>query len=204
MAGGCARKPRTAPVAAAARRTPPAPRSEGGAEASVEPGNPSRDGIRRRRPGSVIRVAAARASTAGGIARRLQGRVPRRGAPPEEGSSTARSSRRRRGSTWRGDRVTFTFGPAHKTLRAQLEQSRAWLEKLALARSRRQESDRASASRGRAGSASFAAARTDTTTADPARDRADDAESARAENEGVQAMLDVFGGRDRRTSRRCR
>jgi DNA polymerase-3 subunit gamma/tau len=29
------------------------------------------------------------------------------------------------------DRVTFVFGPAHKTLRAQLEQSRPWLETLA-------------------------------------------------------------------------
>jgi DNA polymerase-3 subunit gamma/tau len=82
------------------------------------------------------------------------------------------------------DAVVFTFAPIHKTLRAQLEGKKAWLEQLAQAATGRRvavvirESQPAPAPAGE----------------DPAAARkADLAARARAEP-AVQAVLDVFGG----------
>jgi DNA polymerase-3 subunit gamma/tau len=82
------------------------------------------------------------------------------------------------------DRVTFTFGPAHRTLRAQLEQNRAWLESVAADIAGRKvsvlgvEDSAPQAASGAAG---------------PQDDRRGALKARALENEGVQAMLDVFG-----------
>ena len=88
------------------------------------------------------------------------------------------------------DRVTFVFGPAHKTLRAQLEQSRPWLETLAS-----EIAGRKVTVLGLEGAAPSAASQgaTDTTTAEVRRDRQTTLKARALENEGVQAMLEVFG-----------
>jgi DNA polymerase III subunit gamma/tau len=86
-----------------------------------------------------------------------------------------------------GDEVRFAFAPAHKALRAQLEQHRAWLEGLAEAVAGRR----------------MAVVSTEAAVAPPAEEPSgrppDDGEGKRAElraralkNDGVQALLEVF------------
>lgn len=83
------------------------------------------------------------------------------------------------------DRVTFTFLPAHRTLREQLEQNRAWLESIASAVGGKR--------------MTVAAAQTDAPAAEPAAVASGPAQptpvdlKANAMNDSaVQAMLDVF------------
>ncbi|HUF48946.1 MAG TPA: DNA polymerase III subunit gamma/tau [Vicinamibacterales bacterium] len=86
-----------------------------------------------------------------------------------------------------GDTVTFTFAPVHKTVRAQLEGKRAWVEQVAASV---------------AGRRITVAVREDEAAAAPARSAGSDREAvrkaeltARAKEEpSVQAVLDVFGG----------
>jgi DNA polymerase-3 subunit gamma/tau len=84
------------------------------------------------------------------------------------------------------DRVTFIFGPAHKTLRAQLEQNRPWLETLASEIAGRKVT--VLGLEGAAPSAPGAEA-----PAAPRQDRQTTLKARALENEGVQAMLEVFG-----------
>jgi DNA polymerase-3 subunit gamma/tau len=85
-----------------------------------------------------------------------------------------------------GDRVVFTFAPVHKTLRAQLDGRRAWLEQLAQAVAGRRLVVATRDSEPAADAPAPAAS------ADEAR-KADLKARARAEP-SVQAVLDVFGG----------
>ncbi len=90
-----------------------------------------------------------------------------------------------------GDTVTFSFAPAHKALRAQLDQKRPWLEGIAENVAGRRITV-ASAEVAAAPSAGSARADGRDTSREP--DDTDAALRARAmENEGVQALLDVFG-----------
>jgi hypothetical protein len=83
------------------------------------------------------------------------------------------------------DTVVFTFAPVHKTLRAQLEGKRGWLEHLAQAIAGRKISVV-----GREGQPAAAASPSD----DPnAARKAGLRDRAKAEPT-VQAVLDVFGG----------
>ena len=81
------------------------------------------------------------------------------------------------------DTVVFTFAPVHKTLRAQLESKRAWLEQLAQSVAGRRITIAA-----REGQPAPAAAESD-----PPSRKADLRDRAKAEPT-VQAVLDVFGG----------
>ena len=88
-----------------------------------------------------------------------------------------------------GDRVTFAFGPAHRALRMQLEQHRPWLEALAENVAGR----RVSVEAIETGAPAAPAGRPSPESPSPEDKQA--ALRARAmENEGVQALLDVFGG----------
>jgi hypothetical protein len=86
-----------------------------------------------------------------------------------------------------GDEIRFTFAPAHRALRAQFEQNRPWLEGLAEAVAGR-----------RVTVASTEAAITAPAEASGGAPADADAKAAELraramENEGVQALLDVFG-----------
>ena len=85
-----------------------------------------------------------------------------------------------------GDRVTFTFAPVHKSLRAQLDSRRSWLEELARAIAGRPVTIVSRESE------VVAVAATETRTVEDGR-RADLTARAKAEP-AVQAILDVFGG----------
>jgi hypothetical protein len=85
-----------------------------------------------------------------------------------------------------GDVVVFTFAPVHRTLRARLEEKRAWVEQLAQA---------ASGRRLKVAVRESAAAPAPPATDSPAADRTRADLVARAQAEpSVQAVLDVFGG----------
>jgi DNA polymerase III subunit gamma/tau len=86
------------------------------------------------------------------------------------------------------DRVTFIFGPNHKTLRSQLDQNRAWLETVAS-----EIAGRRVVVLGLEGSASATPARVSDAGAGSGDDRQTRLKARALENEGVQAMLDVFG-----------
>jgi DNA polymerase-3 subunit gamma/tau len=88
------------------------------------------------------------------------------------------------------DRVTFVFGPAHKTLRAQLEQSRPWLETLAS-----EIAGRKVTVLGLEGSAPSPSSQgvTEAPAAESGSDREKTLKARALQNEGVQAMLEVFG-----------
>jgi hypothetical protein len=85
-----------------------------------------------------------------------------------------------------GDQIVFTFAPAHKTLRPQLEAKRAWIEGLAQTVAGRKITVVA-----KDGEAVPAAP----VGADPVKDAKNAGLKARAKAEPtVQAILDVFGG----------
>ena len=85
------------------------------------------------------------------------------------------------------ERVTFVFGPSHRALRVQLDQSRAWLETLAS-----EIAGRKVTVIGLEGTAP-AAARAAGSEADTTGDRQTTLKARALEDKGVQAMLDVFG-----------
>jgi hypothetical protein len=85
------------------------------------------------------------------------------------------------------DRVTFVFGPAHKTLRAQLEQSRPWLETMAS-----EIAGRKVTVLGLEGSAPSPGG-AEAPTGESRSDREKTLKARALQNEGVQAMLEVFG-----------
>ncbi|MGH9312013.1 MAG: hypothetical protein ACRD1S_02330, partial [Vicinamibacterales bacterium] len=84
------------------------------------------------------------------------------------------------------ERVTFVFGPNHRALRVQLDQSRVWLEALAS-----EIAGRKVTVLGLEGSAPAASARVPA--AGAGEDRQTTLKARALEDEGVQAMLDVFG-----------
>ncbi len=84
------------------------------------------------------------------------------------------------------ERVTFVFGPSHRALRVQLDQSRGWLEALAS-----EIAGRKMTVIGLEGGA--APARAAATEADPTGNRQTTLKARALEDKGVQAMLDVFG-----------
>jgi len=84
-----------------------------------------------------------------------------------------------------GDAFVFTFAPAHRSLMAQLERKKGWVEQLALSAGGRK---MAVVMR------EAAPATASATVIDPGAQRQAELR-ARARNEpSVQAMLDVFGG----------
>ena len=82
-------------------------------------------------------------------------------------------------------KITFTFAPAHKGLRAQLDRQRAWVEQLAAAASGRKMKVETRESE---------AAPPQPKDADPASARRDDLKARAKAEPSVQAVLDVFGG----------
>ena len=85
----------------------------------------------------------------------------------------------------KGDEVVFTFTPTHRALRAQLEQNRPWLEGIAeKVAGRRIAVTTAEAAADAAASTGGAA---------PPASSSDELRAKAMENEGVQALLDVFG-----------
>ncbi len=94
-----------------------------------------------------------------------------------------------------GDRVTFTFAPAHRALRAQLEQGRSWVEPLATRVAGRKMTVVGVEGPGSAAPAANASPAAGSG-ADPATTPAPTPESELRDralgNESVQAMLDVF------------
>jgi sRNA-binding protein len=85
-----------------------------------------------------------------------------------------------------GDRIVFTFGPQHKALRDQLDQSRTSLETLASQLSGRKMTI--------ASVEGTAAAKSPTDSAAPSspKERQQDLRQQALADSGVQAMLDVF------------
>jgi hypothetical protein len=84
-----------------------------------------------------------------------------------------------------GDALVFTFAPAHKSLMAQLDRKKGWIESLALA---------AGGRRLAVLTREAAPAPAPATVIDPGAQRKAELR-ARAKNEpSVQAVLDVFGG----------
>ena len=90
-----------------------------------------------------------------------------------------------------GDRAVFTFAPQHRTLRAQLEQNRAWLEAAASQLSGRKIT--IAAAEGPAAPGSPAAASPESPAqASTAVDRQQALKERALSDTGVQTMLDVF------------
>jgi DNA polymerase-3 subunit gamma/tau len=91
-----------------------------------------------------------------------------------------------------GDRAIFTFGPQHRTLRAQLEQNRGWLESTASQLAGRKIT--IAAAEGAAAPAPAAAAGVSPETAPQAAtaDRQQALKERALSDTGVQTMLDVF------------
>jgi DNA polymerase-3 subunit gamma/tau len=83
------------------------------------------------------------------------------------------------------DRVSFVFGPAHRTLRAQLEQNRPWLEQIASEIAGRKVTVLALEGAAPVAVAAGPQAAQETASQTTLKARA-------LEHEGVQAMLDVF------------
>ncbi len=85
----------------------------------------------------------------------------------------------------KGDEVVFTFTPTHRALRAQLEQNRPWLEGIA---------EKVAGRRITVTTAEAAAeAAASTGGAAPPASSSEELRAKAMENEGVQALLDVFG-----------
>jgi len=89
-----------------------------------------------------------------------------------------------------GDRITFTFAPAHKNLRPQLESKKAWIESLAHSLTGRPM--KVTIKEGEASGAPAVAPRPAAPSASPDK-QADLRARAKAEP-AVQNVLDVFGG----------
>ncbi len=87
----------------------------------------------------------------------------------------------------KGDEVVFTFTPTHRALRAQLEQNRSWLEGVAEKIAGR----RIAVTIAEAAAVADPAAPAATSAA--SRGSGDELRAKAMENEGVQALLDVFG-----------
>jgi DNA polymerase-3 subunit gamma/tau len=83
------------------------------------------------------------------------------------------------------DQVTFSFAPNHRALRAQLEQNRPWLEAVAQSVAGRRITVASDEARGPAGGAAGQPVQ-------PAERRDEELRARAMENEGVQALLDVF------------
>jgi DNA polymerase-3 subunit gamma/tau len=88
------------------------------------------------------------------------------------------------------DAVTFSFAPAHRALRAQFEQNRPWLEGVAATVAGRRIAVASSEV------AAAASGGTRTAVEDRPAQEGEDLRAKAMENEGVQALLDVFGGAD--------
>ena len=85
-----------------------------------------------------------------------------------------------------GDRIVFTFGPHHRALRGQLDQTRPWLEDIASKLAGRRMS--IASAEGAPAAAKEPGARA----AGPVDQRKDALKQQALEDSGVQAMLDVF------------
>jgi len=91
-----------------------------------------------------------------------------------------------------GDRAVFTFAPQHRTLRAQLEQNRAWLEAAASQLSGRKITIAAAEGPAAPGSPAAAASPESPVQAATAVDRQQALKERALSDTGVQTMLDVF------------
>jgi len=91
-----------------------------------------------------------------------------------------------------GDRAVFTFAPQHRTLRAQLEQNRAWLEAAASQLSGRKITIAAAEGPAAPGSTAAAASPESPVQAATAVDRQQALKERALSDTGVQTMLDVF------------
>ena len=91
-----------------------------------------------------------------------------------------------------GDRAVFTFAPQHRTLRAQLEQNRAWLEAAASQLSGRKITIAAAEGTAAPGSTAAAASPDAPVQASAAVDRQQALKERALSDTGVQTMLDVF------------
>ena len=89
-----------------------------------------------------------------------------------------------------GDRIVLTFGPQHRALRAQLEQTRAWLETLATQLAGRRMAVVGAEGQGTAAQPGPPQA----SQPQAAEDRQAALRQQALADRGVQAMLDVFGG----------
>ena len=172
-----------------------AARSRDGRARSKPSGRPRPDRPRRRRPSRLTdarpQPSAADARTAAG----LQGSVPRRDAARRRSSSTAPSSRRRSGSTSSGDRVVFVVRAAasraaHAARAEPARGSRRWRRELAGRRMTVVVAPRAPAA------ADAHVAASPARPAPPQPDRQAVLKQQALADSGVQAMLDVFRGRD--------
>jgi DNA polymerase-3 subunit gamma/tau len=86
-----------------------------------------------------------------------------------------------------GDRIVFTFGPHHRALRLQLDQTRTWLEEVAS-----RLAGRRVAIVSAEGSVGSGATKPGTPPSGPATERQAELKQQALEDSGVQAMLDVF------------
>jgi hypothetical protein len=86
-----------------------------------------------------------------------------------------------------GDRIVFTFGPHHRALRLQLEQTRTWLEEVAS-----RLAGRRVAIVSAEGSVGSWAAKTGVPPSGPATEGLAELKQQALEDSAVQAMLDVF------------
>ena len=91
-----------------------------------------------------------------------------------------------------GDRAVFTFAPQHRTLRAQLEQNRAWLEAAASQLSGRKITIAAAEGTATPGSTAAAASPEAPVQTSTAVDRQQALKERALSDTGVQTMLDVF------------
>ena len=91
-----------------------------------------------------------------------------------------------------GNRAVFTFAPQHRTLRAQLEQNRAWLEAAASQLSGRKITIAAAEGTAAPGSTAAAASPDAPLQASTAVDRQQALKERALSDTGVQTMLDVF------------
>jgi DNA polymerase-3 subunit gamma/tau len=91
-----------------------------------------------------------------------------------------------------GDRIVFAFGPQHRTLREQLEQTRPWLEQTASELAGRKMTIAAAENAGAAPPAGTTGAAEAAGVRATAPDRSQELKDRAMADSGVQAMLDVF------------
>ena len=197
LAGGAARSEPSTAAAAAVR--PPAPRPA--AAPPRRAAQPAEGASPTPRPAPVRAAAQAEAPAAPAPAPPPPDAAPAAAAEADGKAAILAEIKRRKkffhGTVvaqaqridLAGDRLTFTFTAGQRTLAAQVEQSRAWLEEMATQVAGR----KVTVVAGRAAADSPPAAAPAPAPAAAAADGPDDLRDGVMGNQVVQAMLDVFG-----------
>jgi DNA polymerase III subunit gamma/tau len=176
-ASSAAPAPPSRPKPAASAVPTPARPTAATPPTATRPERPSNDNASSSTARPAAESAAPPAAPAGTVKQAFLAEV-RKGKPSLYGMVIAQAQKIEQ----EGDRLVFTFGPTHRTLREQLEQNREWLDGVAT---------RVAGRRTQVSSV-LAAADKDPATGEPRPDRAAALKAEAMADPRVQALLDVF------------